>query len=266
MVALPGCAAIAFMQLSIILVDDILDADPRGHHHQIGVGPAANMALAYQALPFQIVEQDVKDPERRSAVAANLASMALATAFGQQLDVQNQGGEENYWRLVRAKSTPFYASALYIGAVLGGADSKTAYTLRDFGAIMGEIVQIQDDLFDAFQTPANPDWKQGRNNLPILYALTADHPARDRFLELRLRADDPDVLHEAQKILIACGAVSYCIYHLVKRRRQAKHLLDNLSLPDPKPLTDLLTLEMESLIQLLKISGVDIPPDLMSEA
>ncbi len=36
--ALPGVAAMACSQISIILADDLLDEDPRGEHHRIGVG------------------------------------------------------------------------------------------------------------------------------------------------------------------------------------------------------------------------------------
>ncbi|MEK7785080.1 MAG: polyprenyl synthetase family protein, partial [Chloroflexota bacterium] len=106
--AIPGSAAIVCMQVSIILVDDILDDDPRGHHLRVGAGPAANLALALQMLAFRAIEQAVDNLERRTAVTASLTWLALATAFGQQLDAQNLKDEENYWRLVKAKSTPFY--------------------------------------------------------------------------------------------------------------------------------------------------------------
>lgn len=260
--AIPGSAAVACMQESIILVDDLLDDDPRGHHLQVGIGRASNLALAFQALSFRLVERAVDDLKCRAAVTASLTWLALATAFGQQLDAQNLNGEENYWRLVKAKSTPFYASAFHIGALLGRADSRQAEGLRNLGVLAGEIIQIQDDLIDAFQTPANPDWKQGRNNLPLLYALTANHPARSRFLELRPRADDPESLREAQQILISSGAVSYCVYHLVGRHQQAKDLLNSLSLPNPASLLEMLTSQTKPLIQLLETSGAHIPPEL----
>lgn len=47
--ALPASAALACAQISIILVDDILDNDPRGEYHRIGSGRASNFALAFQA-------------------------------------------------------------------------------------------------------------------------------------------------------------------------------------------------------------------------
>ncbi len=264
--AIPGAAALACVQISIILVDDMLDDDPRGAHLRLGPGPAANLALAWQAAAFRLVEQSPVSAERRSAVVASLAGMALTTALGQQWDAQNLAGEENYWKVVRAKSTPFYAAALHVGALLGGAKAGVAEGLRDFGALIGEVIQIQDDLLDAFQTPANPDWRQGRNNLLLLYALTAPHPARPRFLELLSGIDDPSVLAEAQRILIRCGAVSYATYQLIQRYHAAQQRLDALPLADPAPMQALLDRQTQPLASLLKTIGVDVPEELLLQS
>ena len=258
----PGAAAIACLQVSIILVDDMLDEDPQGEHLRRGSGPTANLALAFQAAAFRVVEQAAVSADRRAAVAASLAWLALATALGQHWDTQNLRGEENYWKVVRAKSTPFYGAALHVGALLGNASAEVAAGLRDLGVLIGEVVQIRDDLLDAFETPANPDWIQGRANLPILYARTANHPDRARFVDLLPRIDGPQALREAQQILIGCGAVSYCAYHLVKRHREAQRLLDSIPLADPTPMTDLLARQAQPVVKLLQSSGAELPMEL----
>ena len=265
-VAIPGAAAIACMEVSIILVDDMLDEDPRGEHLRSGHGPTANLALAFQAAAFRVIAQAAVSADRRAAVTASLAWLALTTALGQHWDVQNLRDEENYWKVVRAKTTPFFGAALHVGALLGNASAEIAAGLRDFGVLFGEILQIRDDLFDAFQTPANPDWKQGRNSLPILYARTADHPDRARFVALLPRIDDPQALREAQQILIGCGAVSYCAYHLVKRHQEARQLLESIPLTDPTPMMDLLAWQTRSVIKLLQTSEAEIPVELLMEA
>ena len=256
--AVTGAAAMACLQISIILVDDMLDEDPRGEHHRRGVGPTANLALALEAAAFRVIEQAAVPAEQRVAIAASLASMALTTCLGQHWDTQNLQGEENYWRVVRAKSTPFYGAALQVGALLGNASPEIARGLYDLGVLIGELVQIRDDLFDAFQTPANPDWTQGRNNLTILYARTADHAQRERFVSLLAHVEDAQALREAQRILIRCGAVSYCAYHLVKRHQQAQQLLEGLPLADPTPMVDLVARQIQPAVTLLKSRGVDL--------
>jgi len=262
--AIVGAAAIACMQASIILVDDILDDDPRGEHLRSGSGPTANLALGFQAVAFRLVEQMAVGPDRRAGITSSLAWLAFTTALGQHWDVQNLTDEESYWKVVRAKSTPFYGAALHIGALLGGAEQEAATGLRNFGVLLGEIVQICDDLDDAFEIPANPDWKQGRNNLAVLYARTADHPDRARFIELASQTDDPQALRAAQQILIRCGSVSYCVYHILRRYQRGRQLVDGLPLADPSPMMELLSSQRLALVRLLKASGAEIPLDLSS--
>lgn len=262
--AIPGAAAVACMYISIILVDDMLDDDPRGEHLRSGIGPTANLALAFQATAFCIIGQALENADQIATVSASLARLALATALGQNWDAKNLVGEENYWKVVRAKSTPFYGAALHVGALLGEANIEVSEGLRVLGNLIGEVIQIHDDLLDAFQTPANPDWKQGRNNLPILYASTADHPDHESFLDLLPQIDESMALQKAQRILISSGAVSYCAYHLAKRHQQARRSLDDLSLADPTPMMDLLLRQTQPLVRLFESCGVEVPPELLT--
>jgi hypothetical protein len=89
----PVAAALTCMQLSITLVDDMLDHDPRGLHLRIGEGRTANIAFGLQAAAYHLVHCAALDVPVREAVASCLARMALGTAYGQHLDVQNLEGE-----------------------------------------------------------------------------------------------------------------------------------------------------------------------------
>lgn len=263
-VATLAAAALVCIQLSITLVDDILDEDPRGVHLQIGAGATANVSLALQAVAFRLVHKTEVDAERRAAVMGALAQMALATAWGQNLDAQQLQGEANYWKTVRAKSTPFYGAALQVGALLGQAPEPLADRLRDLGVLLGEMIQIYDDLTDAFQTPANPDWKRAGSNLAILYALTAQYAERERFRTLLSQTDDPDALRSAQQLLIRCGAVSYCAYHVVKRYQAARRLLETTPLADPTSLREMLAHQVRPVQTLLQGVGAVMPPELQA--
>ena len=134
--------------------------------------------------------------------------------------------------------------------------------LRQLGSITGDAIQIHDDIRDALEVPANPDWKQGRNNLLFLYALTADHPDREQFRELRSKVDNPDSLRAAQQILIRSGAVSYAMYHLCQSYSAARKLLDETSLVDPAPLRSVIDQYIVPLVHLLKNLGIAIPPEI----
>ncbi len=260
--AVPAAAAISCLQLALVLVDDMLDEDPRGMYRQLGHAATANLAFAFQSAAFRVIERSPVDAERRVAIHAALAEMALTVALGQDLDAQNLGGEEGYWTIAQTKSAPCFAVTFRIGALLGGASPDLAKRLHDFGFLVGVNLNIYDDLIDALQSPARPDWKQGRNNLAILYALTADHPERAQFEKLRTQADDPRSLETAQQILIRCGAISYCLYHIAERHRSARQLLDSTPLVDPDPLRKLIGRQVQPLVALLESIGSAIPPEL----
>lgn len=250
--------SVACLQLSIMLVDDILDDDPRGAHVLIGAGNASNMALAYQSAAVRLLQLSPIKPAVKDKLVGILSQAALATAVGQNMDIQNLSTEEDYWHVVEAKSTPFYGACLELGAVSAGASPGLAAEFHRLGKIIGEIIQLEDDLDDALAIPANADWQKGRNNLLILYAKTADHRNRDQFHRIASDVSAPDNLREAQRILVSSGAVSYCTYHLIQRYGAANRLIANLSLPHASHIEELFDLYAEKLLELLRITGTNL--------
>ncbi|MCW5876777.1 MAG: polyprenyl synthetase family protein [Anaerolineales bacterium] len=234
----PAIAALTCAHMSLILVDDLLDEDPRGAYHQLGVGQAANLAQALFGLALDVLET-AGSPSGVLAAAA-IGRLQLHTAYGQDLDAQNLRSEEAYWQVARAKSSPYFATGLYLGALFAGAEAGLAKQLHDFGALFGEMLQIHDDLNDCLAVPANVDWLQGRAPLPILYAELAPHAQQARFMELRGEVSDPAALQEAQSILVSSGAISYCVSELVRRHSQAGEQLAGIPLRDSRPLEELL--------------------------
>jgi len=257
--ALPVAAAIACLQISIILIDDMLDDDPRGEYHCLGEAATANMAAAFQAIGLQVImAADSLKPSTKQAITQSLNQMVLTIASGQYLDAQNPVDEAGYWHLVKTKSAPFFGTALQVGALSGlttSADSPAALQLRRLGELYGEMIQIHDDLSDAMAQPANSDWLLGRSPLPILFAKSVNHPHQAQFRDLCNTITEPPSLAEAQSILIHCGAVSYCIDQLICRYQQAKELLIQMSLSYKTELTELLTGVIEPVRQMFHVLG-----------
>jgi geranylgeranyl pyrophosphate synthase len=165
--------------------------------------------------------------------------MFLSTAYGQSLDVQIPADEDAYWQIVQAKSSPFFGAAFQVGALAGGASLEMSQQLDLLGRLYGEMIQVHDDLHDVMETPANPDWVQGRRPLPILFAALVRHPQQTRFLELTRGIDRVEALEEAQDILIQCGAVSYCVDQILKRYQTAQGILSSLPLSNRRPIVSL---------------------------
>jgi len=241
--AIPASAAIACVEISILLVDDMLDNDPRGEYHRIGYGRTSNFAIAFQAAGVDALIGSRVSSSVKWEALNSLNRMMLTTAHGQELDIQNPSDEASYWRVVENKSAPFFGCAIRLGALFGDADANTAHELEQLGRLYGETIQIYDDLNDTMAVPANPDWLQKRKPLPILFALSTDHPDRAKFLELYnnisvvhtaalQRAPLGNALQEAQEILIRCGAVSYCVDQLLRRYQAAQEILNKTSIPN----------------------------------
>jgi geranylgeranyl diphosphate synthase type I len=258
--AIPAVGALTCAHMALILIDDLLDEDPRGAYHQLGQARAANLASALAALGIDVLLKS--SLSQRERAAAMLNELMLRTAHGQDLDVQNSQTEEAYWAVTRAKSSPYFGAGLYLGALCADANIELAGQLKEFGELFGEIMQIHDDLNDCLATPANVDWLQGRSPLPILFAIRVAHPQQDRFIELRGGVSDPAALAEAQAILVSCGAISYSVNELVLRQGQAKRLLATIHLADPAPLASLLASTIAPVKHLFAKVGAEFPASL----
>ena len=235
-----GVLAIFCSTLSIRLVDDILDDDPKGQHHRWGVGRTANLALVFQALGSLIIEESDLCLALKGRIQSLLLMGSIRTSQGQDLDALGAKDEDDYWRIVEAKTPPLFASAFQIGALLGGADDGLIGQMGEFGHAFAMHVQITDDLSDALEIPARDDWKRPLNNLAIHYAMTVQHEERQAFLDLIPRVQELDALTEAQEILFRSGAVSFCTWNMLERYRTLGRLFHAMNLQDQKPLRDLL--------------------------
>ncbi len=263
--ALPGAAAVFCSLISIHLVDDMLDNDPKGDYHRMGAGRAANLALAFQAAGHLLLHGAEAPAQVRADLQASFARMSIGTAYGQELDTRELRSEDDYWQTVNSKTPPLFGAAFRIGALLGGAPEPVADGIEVVGGLLGRFVQVSDDLSDALQSPATADWLRCSNNLPILYAMTAEHPERTRFLELAARAEDPEALAEAQKILLKSGAVSYCAFKMMEVAQEAQTVLSRLPLRDPQPVERILSANLRPLHKMLESAGVEEPGSLFME-
>jgi geranylgeranyl pyrophosphate synthase len=242
---LPAVVALGSLFLSIILVDDMLDDDPKGQHNLLGYGTASNMASALHALGFEAIAAADLPLERQAVIFQQLNRMMLQTALGQHLDGEGPKDEESYWHVTRTKSSPFFATSFFVGALMSGSPPEIATKLGEIGGVYGEMIQINDDLNDVLATPANPDWLQGRFPLPILYATLVPHPERERFIALRGQVSEQWALEEAQDILIRSGAISYGIDQLLQRAERIHQMLAQTPLARPAVIEEM----MEALLK-----------------
>ena len=262
---IPASASVACALIGILLIDDMLDDDPRGVFKRIGQAQTANFASVFLTASSQAILCCEAEAPAKLQALESLNQMILSVAFGQHLDVQNPADEIAYWRVVRMKSASFFRTIFELGALFGGAPIEAAREIGEVGCVYGEMIQIHDDMNDCLAVPAAPDWLLGRSPLPILFAQKVNHPDRGRFLELCQRIAEVEALREAQAILIKSGAMSYCIDQLLRRYRDAQTLTTRLKLVHPEKLEALLKEVIVPVWRLLERTG-NQPSELVSNS
>lgn len=257
--ALPAAAALGCQHISILMIDDMLDADPRGEYIRLGMPAAANLAAAFQAAGYLSLVRSSLGREARLDSLYCLQGMTLQTALGQHWDTQAPQTEAEFWHVARTKSAPFFGAAFYLGALSGKTSSQAADRLEQLGRLYGEMIQIHDDLNDVLEVPAGPDWALDCSPLPILFAALVDHPEKERFLALRPHVWAADALREAQEILCRCGAVSYSVDQILQRAVRARGLIEELEIPRVDLIHRLVDDLVYPVVKLLKGIGVAEP-------
>ena len=222
-------ASLTLLFSAIIAVDSILDGDEGGPMAGYSCGELANMSLGLAGWSAHILRGLTDAPHVYSEGIETISRLLYQVSFGQALDSSNPETEEAYWELAVMKSGAFFSGAFSLGGLVGGASAADLTRLSALGQYYGVMLQIHDDLRDALEVPANSDWVNGRNTLPILYAHLVDHPERDRFRAVRKQVVDHRRLEEAQSILVRSGALSYGLYQIQMLDQQAAQELEGLS-------------------------------------
>ncbi|AWI33230.1 polyprenyl synthetase family protein [Streptomyces sp. PKU-MA01144] len=200
-VGIPGAVAVELVHNFSLLHDDLMDGDEQRRHRDTvwKVHGPAQAILVGDAL-FALANEILLE---LGTVEAGRATRRLTTATrklidGQAQDISYEHRErvtvEECLEMEGNKTGALLACAVSIGAVLGGADDRTADTLEAYGYHLGLAFQAVDDLLGIWGDPEATgkqtwsDLRQRKKSLPVVAALAAGGPASRRLGEL-LAAD-----------------------------------------------------------------------------
>ena len=140
-----------------LLHDDIMDkADVRRGHPTVHRKWDENTAiLSGDAMQMVACRYMCQAPAHDlPRVLDAFTRMALEICEGQQYDMEferrTEVTAEEYLEMIRLKTAVLLATALRIGAWIGGADDRDADLLYDFGINLGLAFQLKDDLLDVY--------------------------------------------------------------------------------------------------------------------
>lgn len=200
-VGVPGAVAVELVHNFSLLHDDLMDGDEQRRHRDTvwkvhGPAQAILVGDALFALANEVL-LELATPEAGRATR-RLTSATRALIDGQAQDIsyehRRRVSVEECLEMEGNKTGALLACAASIGAVLGGADDRTADTLETYGYHMGLAFQAVDDLLGIWGDPEATgkqtwsDLRQRKKSLPVVAALAAGGPASDKLAGL-LAAD-----------------------------------------------------------------------------
>lgn len=155
--ALPAALAIEMFHNFTLLHDDIMDkAELRRNYPTVHLKYSGESAiLSGDAMSILSYEYLLKCPANNAAgIFALFTETALKICEGQQFDMdfenRNDVSVNDYLKMIGLKTAILLACSLKTGALVGGASTKDANLLYDFGYFLGLAFQLQDDLLDAY--------------------------------------------------------------------------------------------------------------------
>lgn len=224
-------AAVEFIHTATLLHDDVVDASSlrRGKIAANVVWGNKPSILVGDFLFSRAFQLMVETGSLR--VLDILANASTVIAEGEVLQLKSANNlattEDDYLRVVSAKTAALFAAAAEAGAVIAGATETTANAFRDYGQNLGVAFQLVDDALDYSGRQAQmgksvgDDFREAKVTLPVILAFErADDDAR-RFWRRTIEAQpqqDGD-LRRAIALVEETGAID-------ETRDRARHYAD----------------------------------------
>jgi geranylgeranyl diphosphate synthase, type I len=186
--SLPAAAAVELVHNFSLVHDDVQDNSEKRRGRPTvwakwGVPMAINVGDALFVIAYQAIMDLSRSHPAESVVraASILHEACLNLTRGQFLDMsyeeRNDLSLEDYGPMVGGKTSALLSACTHIGALLGNAGEAEQEAYRQFGYHLGLAFQVQDDILGIWGDEAltgksaASDLVEGKNSLPILYAL-----------------------------------------------------------------------------------------------
>lgn len=216
---LPATLALEVFHNFTLLHDDVMDkAEVRRGRPTVHVKWNENTAiLSGDQMMIEAYKLLSGVPEDKLPKVLRLFNkMATEICEGQQLDVDFEQRDDvtiaDYMEMIRLKTSVLLATALQIGAYIGGGSEAEQEALYDYGIHLGLAFQIQDDYLDCFGDPATfgkaigGDIREGKKTWLWLTASLTEHGSVEEVLREYERlgvkqAAEEEIRRQTQKAL-----------------------------------------------------------------
>ena len=252
-VAVPGAAAIELIHNFSLLHDDVMDGDRERRHRPTvwalsGVPTAIITGDALVTLAMQLL---LEVPTAAGPAAARRLCAATAAMIEGQVDDMSfesrmDVGVDDCLTMEARKTGALLACASSIGAELASAPAPAIAALDDYGLHLGLAFQAVDDLLgiwgdpDVTGKPVVSDLTTAKKSLPVVAALTAEHPAATELQRLLAAGGlDEQGRQQAATLIEECGGRDQTAVIARRELHRAGEALEAFDF-DPAAVTELL--------------------------
>lgn len=223
--ALPAAAAVELVHNFSLVHDDVQDnSDKRRGRPTVWTKWGVPMAINVGDALFVIANQSILDlgkalPASTVVRAATvLSNTCLELTRGQYMDMSYEQHSdlkiEDYWPMISGKTSALLSACTHIGALIGEADEAGQENYRSFGDRLGLAFQVQDDVLGIWGDEAvtgksaASDLVEGKNSLPVLFALEKNGAFAKRWKQGPIKAEE---VNEVAALLESEGAKTYAV-------------------------------------------------------
>ncbi len=229
--AAPVSAAWQLLYTAAHLLDRAADStyQPAGKHLGVSVNLATGLLTAANHMLCELDNVSLV-----CEVQGSFSRAVLKMCSGQHVALtQRELTLEQCWRLANLRSGAFFSAACWAGARLATDRSEHLNGFREFGQMLGELLQVADDISGLrllSDLSAGHRW-----TLPLAYAMTVLPPVERATLQAYLEAAPMslDAEQEAQRCILESGTGLYLAVEAAQRRSRAEGALLAAAAPSP---------------------------------
>lgn len=167
------------IHMASLVHDDVID-DSKMRRGQLTVKAQWNNRVAMYTGDFIFARAleyitNIDNPQAHRILSYTMVEICVGEIIQIEDKFKLDQRLQDYFRRIKRKTALLIASSCQLGAVVSGADEKTANHLKRFGYYVGMSFQIIDDILDFTSTdkelgkPAGSDLIQGNITLPVLF-------------------------------------------------------------------------------------------------
>lgn len=240
--AIKIAAAVEFIHMATLLHDDVVDGSKMrrflptanviwGEKASILVGDF----LFSQSFTLIVSTENLQISGILSNASAVIAEGEVAQLA--QLESHRILSEEEYLRVIEAKTAELFASSCEVGAIM--ADKPDYATrMRDFGSCLGKIFQVADDALDYFSDServgknVGDDFFEGKVTLPIiLLADKISEAERDKLQKIFANKErTQDEFTYVKDLMQQCDVQGALAVYLAGLKKEADALLAKIDI------------------------------------